>query len=175
MFAAKFNVSSLSVLDLLRKDHKSLRGATPSSVVVGISSVGGVTLDELFAQKSAVDDVTHYCSAQQLDVLIVMTIYFPSFDGPPMRQIAVCGSHHKTKEIAEFLFNSEQLKLRTISHLCCQSCIAFDQRNITASRKVVLPLVKSFIEENAKLKRSGPFNFYKDGVEGGVGAAILSK
>lgn len=76
-----------------------------------------------------------------------MFLYFAeSLDDPPRRQIAVCGPHEDAKsKIAEHLSESGELKLRQFSE-CYEKCFVYDQENITASRKVVFPLVLEFIK-----------------------------
>ena len=82
-----------------------------------------------------------------LDVLVIMFLYFvESLDDPPRRQIAVCGPHEVAKsKIAEHLSKSDELTLRQFSE-CYQNCFVYDQENLTASRKVVFPLVLEFIK-----------------------------
>ena len=82
-----------------------------------------------------------------LDVLVIMFLFFvESLDDPPRRQIAVCGPHKVAKrKIAENLSKSDKLKLRQFSE-CYQNCFVYDQENLTASRKVVFPLVLEFIK-----------------------------
>lgn len=76
-----------------------------------------------------------------------MFLYFvESLDDPPRRQIAVCGSHEDAKrKLAEHLSKSGELKLRQSSE-SYQKCFVYDQENLTASRKVVFPLVLEFIK-----------------------------
>lgn len=78
---------------------------------------------------------------------MIMFLYFvASLDDPPRRQIAVCGPHEDARrKIAEHLSKSGELKLRQFSE-CYRNCFVYDQENITASRKVVFPLVLEFIK-----------------------------
>ena len=77
-----------------------------------------------------------------------MFLYFvESLDEIPRRQIAVCGPQEDAKrKIAEHLSKSGELKLRQFSE-CYQNCFVYDQEILTASRKVVLPLVLEFIKK----------------------------
>lgn len=144
---AKFDVSGLSTLDLLRKDYKALPVPKNKTLNVGISSISGLSLSEFFSRTQVQQSLAEYCQATSLDVLVLMFLYFmESLDDPPRRQIAVCGSHEDARrKIADHLHTSEELKLRQFSE-CYQNCFAYDQENITASRKVVFPLVLDFIK-----------------------------
>ena len=143
---AKFDVSGLSTLDLLRKDYKALP-THASNLNVGISSISGLSLRGFFSRIQVQESVLEYCHSASLDVLVIMFLYFAeSLDDPPRRQIAVCGPHEDAKrKIAEHLSESGELKLRQFGE-CYEKCFVYDQENITASRKVVFPLVLEFIK-----------------------------
>lgn len=143
---AKFDVSGLSTLDLLRKDYKALP-THASNLNVGISSISGLSLRGFFSSIKVQESVLEYCHSASLDVLVIMFLHFAeSLDDPPRRQIAVCGPHEDAKrKIAEHLSESGELKLRQFSE-CYEKCFVYDQENITASRKVVFPLVLEFIK-----------------------------
>ena len=144
---AKFDVSALCTLDLLRKDYKALPTVENKALSVGISSVSGLSLSDFFARTQVHQSISEYCLASSLDVLIIMFLYFvESLDDPPSRQIAVCGPHNEAKsKIAENLSTSGELNLRLYSERF-QNCFVYDQENITASRKVVFPLVLDIIK-----------------------------
>ena len=76
-----------------------------------------------------------------------MFVYFlDGFDEPPRRQLVVCGPNQDARrKIAEYLFTSEELKLRQLSE-CYENCFVYNQKNIMATRKVVFPLVNAFIQ-----------------------------
>lgn len=76
-----------------------------------------------------------------------MFVYFlDGFGEPPRRQLAVCGPHEDSRrKIAEHLSASAVLKLRQFSE-CYVNCFVYDQENITATRKVVFPLVNDFVQ-----------------------------
>ena len=144
--AAKFDVSGLSTLDLLRKDYKALPTHV-NNLNVGISSISGLSLSEFFLRTQVQQSLLEYCRSTSLDVLVIMFLYFAeNLDDPPRRQIAVCGPQEVAKrKIAEHLSKSDELKLRQFSE-CYQNCFVYDQGNLTASRKVVFPLVLEFIK-----------------------------
>lgn len=143
---AKFDVSGLSTLDLLRKDYKALPTYV-NNLNVGISSISGLSLSEFFSRTQVQQNLLEYCHSSSLDVLVIMFLYFvESLDDPPRGQIAVCGPHEDAKrKLAEHLSKSGELKLRQFSE-SYQKCFVYDQENLTASRKVVFPLVLEFIK-----------------------------
>lgn len=111
------------------------------------SVLSGLSLSDFFARTQVHQSISEYCLASSLDVLIIMFLYFvESLDDPPSRQIAVCGPHNEAKsKIAENLSTSGELNLRLYSERF-QNCFVYDQENITASRKVVFPLVLDIIK-----------------------------
>lgn len=139
-------MSSLSTWDLLRKDYKALPKSNDETPNVGISSVSGLSLREFFSRTQVQHHIMEYCQATSLDVLVIMFVYFlDGFDEPPRRQLAVCGPHIDVRrKIAEHLSASGELKLK-LSSECYQDCFLYDQENITATRKIVFPLVNEFL------------------------------
>ena len=144
IFAAKFDVSSLTTIDLLRKDFKIVpQGQKP--VKVCISSVS-LPLGDFFSRENAHKDTEKFCSILNLDVLVLMPIYFEPKSDIPKRQIGVCGpSRDAVKQVADYLASSSELRLSPISTGQLPGWAAYDQGNATASRKVVFPLVMKFL------------------------------
>lgn len=147
LLTAKFDVSSLSTRDLLRKDYKALPKGSNETPSVGISSVSGLSLSEFFSRSQVQHHILEYCQAASLDVLVIMFVYFmDGFDEPPRRQLAVCGPQDDARRsISEHLSASGELRLKQFSE-CYQNCFVYDQENITATRKVVFPLVNDFLQ-----------------------------
>jgi len=73
--AAKFDISSLSTPDLLRKDFKEV-SVPGSNVTIGVSSVT-MSLAGMVANNpsSFVEDLSRYCSELHLGVLVIMAIH----------------------------------------------------------------------------------------------------
>lgn len=144
---AKFDVAGLSTRDLLRKDYKALPKHNNETPAVGISALSGLSMGEFFSRDRVQDDILVYCqTAALLDVLVVMFVHFPDgYKEPPQRQIAVCGPCEDLRtNIARYLQASVELQLIEYSE-CPQDCFLYDQGNITATRKVVFPLVNDFL------------------------------
>ena len=150
LLTAKFDGSSLSTGELLRRDYKALPKGSNEAPSVGISSVSGLSLSEFFSRTQVQHHISEYCQTVSLDVLVIMFVYFvDGFDEPPRRQLAVCGPHDDARRnIAENLSASGELKLKKFSDY--QNCVLYDQGNITATRKVVFPLVNDFLQKGYK-------------------------
>lgn len=145
---AKFDVSGLSTQDLLRKDYKALPKNDREIPAVGISAVSGLSMGKFFSRNHVQQHILEYCQmASSLDVLVIMFVHFPEgYNEPPQRQIAVCGPCEELKrKIAKYLKASEELHLKEFN-VCHQDCFLYDQENITATRKVVFPLVIDFLQ-----------------------------
>ena len=145
---AKFDVSGLSTQDLLRKDYKALPKNDREIPAVGISAVSGLSMGKFFSRNHVQQHILEYCQmASSLDVLVIMFVHFPEgYNEPPQRQIAVCGPCEELKrKIAKYLKASEELQLKEFN-VCHQDCFLYDQENITATRKVVFPLVIDFLQ-----------------------------
>ena len=108
----------------------------------------GSSLRSFLLRDVVQERISQFCQAKSLDVLVVMFVFLlNNLDGPPCRQLAVCGPHVEGKrQIAQHLFVSEELKLRAVDE-CYESCFVYDQENVAATRKVVFPLVNNFIEQ----------------------------
>mmetsp|Transcript_12144 Transcript_12144/g.44303 ORF Transcript_12144/g.44303 Transcript_12144/m.44303 type:complete len:434 (-) Transcript_12144:95-1396(-) len=134
---AKFDQSSLSSRDLLRKDYKEwvLNGTR-----VGISSVG-ISLTEWCAKEDAIgDDWEAWRLERQCDILLVMASFFT--DGDTFnRQLAALGEKEATAALMDFMCLPE-------NDLQLSPCLVHDgipysfvQGNVRLSRKKVQPLV----------------------------------
>lgn len=140
--SAKMDVSGLTPEQLLRKDVKV---ATGKSLTVGVASLP-MMVKEYLRRPSIATCLSEHSIAQGYDVLVVMGY---SIVGEMVtRDIAVFSGH-------------EDLRSQLVSHLCeaqggllqleamdsgIDGCSAFQQRNAAASRKVVLPIVKDWLE-----------------------------
>lgn len=143
-FTAKFDVSTLSNTDLLRKDYKMVPQGQKRFRIC-ISSIS-LSLQDFFLRENSHNDIEVFCFNKSLDVLVLMPIYFEAESDIPRRQIGVCGPNANVlEEVAEYLLNSSELKLKAITVGQLPPWKAYDQGNATASRKVVLPLLMTFL------------------------------
>ncbi|XP_078328522.1 uncharacterized protein LOC111111795 isoform X1 [Crassostrea virginica] len=142
---AKNDVSALSKREILEKDQKQV---THGNRIVVMSSIS--TSLQTFLQgtdaKQALDSVLHDRNGQ---CVVVMTMQVE--DGVPRREILVYSNNEQiTQELADFLETDKEVQL-DLQPLPCdlQYSLAYSQGNIKASRKKVLPLVKSFLEKSS--------------------------
>lgn len=140
MKEAKFNVKHLSTYDLLRKDYKAIAITEQS---IGISSVT-VPMQELLQRDKFVDDVSAFSDEKSLTSFVIMSFYFISDIAE--RQLLIfektCDTN-KTK-IGYFLSQNSTLEIEALN--CPYPCMQlFKQINVKDSRKVVMPLIKEFL------------------------------
>ncbi|XP_048581700.1 exopolyphosphatase PRUNE1 isoform X2 [Nematostella vectensis] len=142
---AKFDVSGLTSAEILRKDYKAVPLYPGNPARVGISSIG-LPLQGFLKREGISQCLLQFCTSKGINTLVVMAMYFESRDGPPLRQVYVCGPDETSaSKLARFLRDNDQLKLNAIK-IDLPEGFCFDQMNIKASRKVVFPLVMNFLK-----------------------------
>ncbi|XP_062585819.1 uncharacterized protein LOC134247479 [Saccostrea cucullata] len=138
----KNDISALSTKEVLEKDLKCV---THGNHTVVMSSIP-VSL-EAFLQRS---DVSESMNSLMLDRkgqnVVVMTMHVDT--GAPCREILIfSNSAEETTKLTEFLKTNEEIQLDLQPFTCdLRNCLAYYQGNVKASRKKVLPLVKSFLQ-----------------------------
>nr|XP_022297348.1 exopolyphosphatase PRUNE1-like [Crassostrea virginica]XP_022297350.1 exopolyphosphatase PRUNE1-like [Crassostrea virginica]XP_022297351.1 exopolyphosphatase PRUNE1-like [Crassostrea virginica] len=142
---AKNDVSALSKREILEKDQKQVTHGNQTVVMSSIS-----TSLQTFLQgsdvKQALDSVLHDRKGQ---CVVVMTMQVEA--GVPHREILVYSNNGRiTQELADFLETDTEVQL-DLQPLPCdlRYSLAYSQGNVKASRKKVLPLVKSFLEKSS--------------------------
>ncbi|KAI8785484.1 protein prune, partial [Biomphalaria glabrata] len=166
----KFDLSSLTVSEMLHKDLKVLKG---SQIVVAMSTIT-MNMQAILQRPEFSHDAADFCQTLPADVLIIMA--FVSGDaGIQHRWIAVYSTNRVYKEqLIDVLLSSTNphldLEPLTLSYEISNLTV-FIQNNLQASRKQVLPLVSSFLageittpEEN--LNSSGQFAYAEAGDKG---------
>ena len=141
-------------MEILQKDYKAVPRNPKSRLSIGISSIG-LPLESFLAKENIAKDLEEFSKLKGLSVLVVMAMYFHSMDGPPLRQIMVCGEDQDGIHcLSEFLKNKNELQLVakdcTLVSMDCSltkcGCFCYDQLNVKASRKLVFPLVMEFLD-----------------------------
>ncbi|KAM4735319.1 exopolyphosphatase PRUNE1 [Anableps anableps] len=140
---AKFDVSGLTMEQMLLKDMKAVSGSLNVAVPVIY-----LTLAEVLQRAELEAELSAFCQKSGFDLLLMMTISFTESE-EPIRELVVF-SHSTTcrEQVSRYLEQAQSpaLSLRPIS--CAQPHIsAFQQGNALASRKKLLPLVKDFLGE----------------------------
>lgn len=134
---AKNDVSALTPAELLTRDYKAV-----AALKLGMSSITSAL--ETFPMQST---LAEFCDAQQIDTLIIcVAITEPTF----RRQLACFVAHDDARfaRLREFLSTSAALRLEPLANRTGVPRLAlFEQRELTASRKVVAPLVTDFLSQ----------------------------
>ncbi|KXJ27093.1 Protein prune-like [Exaiptasia diaphana] len=141
---AKFDTSTLTCMEILRKDFKAVPTNQKSHLSIGISSIG-LSLQSFFTKENIAEDLSEFSKLRGLSVLVVMAMYFHSMEGPPSRQLAVYGlDKGGAEKLSQFLKDKNELELVAMESVL-QGCECYDQKNVKASRKLVFPLVMEFL------------------------------
>ncbi|GAB6019162.1 hypothetical protein CHUAL_000781 [Chamberlinius hualienensis] len=138
------DVSGMSMTDLLRKDVKIISNDTIRIAVASVPTL----LEELFKNDRAEQGLKSFVSEMSSQVLVVMGIWIDSCS-EPVRQIAIYSEHLNYREqLSEVLENAStrgpSLALIPLPSTL-PNVIIYNQGNTSASRKVVLPLLNTFL------------------------------
>ncbi len=152
---AKSAVHHLSSRDLLRKDFKKWILGTSS---LGISSVMW-NLEEWMAREARQDldwfhCLPHFAKENQLDISCIMTAYCKTGTTEFCRQLVI-GIHSDffaRESILQSLRTSE-LELEPLLQISREGIHVFQQKNVTASRKQVHPILSGILEEYVNQSR----------------------
>ena len=137
---AKKDTSGMSVLDLLRKDAKTIEGGGVKVVVCSV----GMSWDELQGRGDVAEKMMEMKGVA--DCVIVMN----SFGGKKhQRQLNVLGNS-VGRRIAPLLRQEEILQLEAVASRDgseLDQVVRFEQRNAKASRKIVAPVLRRVLLE----------------------------
>lgn len=141
LILAKIDISKLSVHDLLRRDSKSFECSIGS---VFICSVTGITWKEFSARKCVSEDIATYSSKNNISIFILMLASHHD-DGTFQRFLAIDpGKSMMSDCINDMIDRLELVKITTDGF---DNWVVYEQLNVRSSRKIVLPLVKSWFTE----------------------------
>ncbi|XP_076337616.1 exopolyphosphatase PRUNE1-like isoform X2 [Tachypleus tridentatus] len=143
---AKLDISGLTIEEMLRKDLKVVEG---NKFRIAMPSISGF-LEDLKAKPKLSIALEEYITKNNYHGLVIMTIHHNTETQKVQRQIAVYSPNPVIKEqLVNTLKGAQEpgLELEPLN-LGISYLMSFNQRNIAASRKVVLPLVRSFIQES---------------------------
>ncbi|XP_041429598.1 exopolyphosphatase PRUNE1 [Xenopus laevis] len=142
---AKFDVSGLTIDQMLRKDLKVL---ISRDINLAISALY-MTLEDFMEMENLESDLRLFCQRNRYNVLVSMAITFTS-DNEPVRQIAVYSQREELRRVvckALEQATSPPLDLSSISCSPCHNTTTYRQGNTAASRKKVLPILKDFLRK----------------------------
>ncbi|XP_022253896.1 exopolyphosphatase PRUNE1-like isoform X2 [Limulus polyphemus] len=142
---AKFDVSGLTVNEMLRKDLKVIEG---NGFRIAISSIPG-PLEDLEVKPKVRDYLEEFLTQNNYHGLVILAVSFDNKTGKVQRQTAVYSTNPVIKEqiVATLQVAEEpQLELKPLN-VRVADLVCFSQGNVLASRKVLLPLVQSVIQD----------------------------
>ncbi|XP_053387745.1 uncharacterized protein LOC123542835 isoform X2 [Mercenaria mercenaria] len=140
--AAKFDISGLLNMEILEKDLKMVNG---TAMTIAMCSVT-MDMKELLERPNFKTDLDEFCQQQNCEVIVIMTLV-TNEDGKPDRQLSVYSQNRIFRDqIADTLDNSEDIDLELEPlEPPFDDITVFSQGNVKASRKKVMPILKSFL------------------------------
>jgi len=140
----KFNVSSLSTRDILRKDYKEYRMGT---VMCGMSSALLPMADWFKKDKALEANFKAYADSRKLDVLLVMNAYTaPEFT----RELAVYSTDGALRKRLFDFMNQAGLGLKVLPNKPETGTGAtnyYSQADLSQSRKKLQPLLSEYLQK----------------------------
>ncbi|XP_076439054.1 uncharacterized protein LOC143277957 isoform X2 [Babylonia areolata] len=140
--AAKFDLSGLNSMEILRKDMKMVSG---DSLMVAMSSVT-MDMEALVGRADFADSLKSFAKGKGVDAVVVMTLSTGP-DDSVSRQLGVFSPSRVYRQQMADVLNASQSPNLGLSPLPSSSedFLTFSQSNVKASRKQVLPIIKSFL------------------------------
>lgn len=146
LFKARFDVSTLSVKQLLQRDYKE---CAISGYLVGFSTVTAV-LTELLSHPNGNTDFMDFFSGHNLNSLIVVGILSDPSGAKIQRQIAVFQPDGINTEFSESIINllegNTELQCERTDLVPDFQGVVLEQKNGDMSRKDIIPIVTSFVK-----------------------------
>ncbi|XP_026541733.1 exopolyphosphatase PRUNE1 [Notechis scutatus] len=150
---AKFDVSGLTTEQMLRKDLKSL---VSKAATVALSALY-MSLQDFLHRPGLEQDLATFCHQKGFGLLIAMAISFGDHK-KPFRELAVYSPQAAFQEaVCQALEGSTNPSLG-LSRLetPCPAIRAYQQGNIGASRKKLLPIVQEFLHQWGRSTQTSP-------------------
>ncbi|OCT66571.1 hypothetical protein XELAEV_18042823mg [Xenopus laevis] len=142
---AKFDVSGLTIDQMLRKDLKVL---VSRDISLAISALY-MTLENFMQTENLESDLRSFCQRHRYNVLVAMAITFTSHN-EPVRQMAVYSQREELRHgVCKVLEQATcpPLDLTSIPCSPCNNTATYRQGNTAASSKKVLPILKDFLRK----------------------------
>ncbi|XP_071140640.1 uncharacterized protein PF3D7_1120600-like isoform X2 [Mytilus edulis] len=141
---AKTDISELTTLELLEKDLKIVSG---NSVKVAMSSVS-IGLQDFLSRENLMEDLSSFVQSHSVLAVIVMMIHQVT-EGEPVRDIAVYSTEMalQQKICDQLSANRDPVLELTVVTTDKQNLTCYKQGCVRASRKVVLPIIQTIVNE----------------------------
>ncbi|NXE57342.1 PRUN1 Exopolyphosphatase, partial [Casuarius casuarius] len=140
--AAKYDVSDLTTEQMLRKDLKAL---SSDELALGISGIY-VKMEVFLHRPGLLQDLEAFCQARGFAGLVTMAVSFNE-QGEPFRQLAVYSQREAVRStVCRALEEATTPSLHLQALPSPWPCIsAYTQGNVLASRKKVLPILRTVL------------------------------
>ncbi|XP_076081785.1 uncharacterized protein LOC143052602 isoform X2 [Mytilus galloprovincialis] len=141
---AKTDISELTTLELLEKDLKIVSG---NSIKVAMSSVS-ISLQDFLSRENLIEDLSSFLQSRSVLAVIVMMIHQVT-EGEPVRDIAVYSTEMalQQKICDQLSSNRDPVLELTVVTTDKQNLTCYKQGCVRASRKVVLPIIQTIVNE----------------------------
>ncbi|XP_049271970.1 uncharacterized protein LOC119394132 [Rhipicephalus sanguineus] len=125
--------------------HKDLKVVCSSAKRIALSSVPG-ELKSICQENTMEAELGKFCKTHGYSALIILTIAVEEKSNSVRRQLAVFSPDIVLKQqLTSTLFAVGDPSLDQVSHMSTDHLITFVQGNTQASRKVILPVVRKFL------------------------------
>lgn len=139
---AKFDLSGLTTEEILQKDLKVVPG---DSLMVAMSSVT-MEMTDFAAREDFIGSLRQFSADRNVDAVVVLTVSVGD-DGSMSRQLGIFSPSRVYREQMADVLNASQSPSLGLSPLSSnhEEFLAFEQSNVKASRKQILPVIKGFL------------------------------
>jgi len=147
---AKFDVSMLATVDLLRKDMKSVHGVSSSPSLghfsVAVSSIA-MHLEKFLRRVNVEQDMEDFAKKYEYSLIVLMGIN-TNIKGDVERQLGVYSTNTGQLDMITSCLHSISLDLHPLKlpGVKLSNMVVFVQSNVKASRKQVLPALTEFLK-----------------------------
>lgn len=145
LYEAKFDISALTMEDLLHRDFKVISNNTMNIAIASLTT----SLEAVLARPVAESELQKFSSETKSQIIVLLGIQIDTAMQGTARQLAVYSSVQGYREqlmdvLEGVSLYGPKLQLQSIQPPF-PSVTLYQQGNITASRKVILPLLKTFL------------------------------
>ncbi|SGZ57521.1 CIC11C00000004986 [Sungouiella intermedia] len=157
--AAKKNLEGFLFFDILRKDYKQFKfsGKSGESVTIGFSSLGKsmAWILKKFSTSQITETFDQMVQTFHLDVVVITTSYTKKETGEYTREFCYYPTKKSLEGLSNYLdplqldkniYNKKEVEMAVEEISKTRSFHVYNQVNIRASRKQVVPAVKDAIE-----------------------------
>lgn len=160
--SAKKDLDGFLFFDILRKDYKQFKFTSKkgTDVTIGFSSLGKSIswILKKFSTKNALHSFNQMVNTFHLDVVVITTSYTKKENNEYTREFCYYSTKESLEDLADYaqplqldnnIYNKKAVEAAVAEISKFKPFHVYNQGNISASRKQVVPVVKSIIEEES--------------------------